>query len=126
MSLLFALAALVTTGPEAETLSADEQGQVSEMTDQAREITALARKLRAVRIAVDVRYGEGRAELRSCRVTTSGGDAEIDAIPCAVTQECAARNPANQRELAACTRDLGDMRVMALFEARAVGGDGKP
>lgn len=130
MSLLFALAALLgadaMAGPEAGTLSADESGQVSDMSDEARSINVLAGKLRKVRIAVDVHYAKAGAQLRSCRVMTSSGDAEIDAIPCAVTQECAERNPAGEREMAACTRDLGDIRLMAVFEARADGGGGKP
>ena len=141
MSLLFALfaiasaalaplapapLALAPAGPEAGTLSADEQAQVSDMSDEARAISELAGKLRKVRIATDVRYAKAGTRLRSCRVTTASGDAEIDAIPCAVTQECADRNPVGEREMAACTRDLGDMRIMALFEARSAGGDGKP
>jgi len=126
MSLLLVLAASALAGPEAGTLSADEKGQVSEMSDEARSINALAVKLRKVRVAVDVRYGKDHTDLRSCRVTASSGDAEIDAIPCAVTQECAERNPAGEREMAACTRDLGDIRLMALFEARADGGEAKP
>lgn len=83
--------------------------------DPADEIVVIARKMRSMRINMKAPRRDGRLVLERCRVTRSSGDAEIDAVPCAVAQACSDEGVTTRKALDNCviTRSVAQARSIA-------------
>ena len=90
------------------------------------EIVVLASKLRTVKVRAITKKREGVLVLSKCRITRSSGDADIDAIPCAVAQLCADEKPTKTQVMQACIVEKSQERIDTLvLERRGAREEGK-
>ena len=86
---------------------------------EAEDIVVLGRKLRSLRIRLSAAKKNGVIAVRSCRVTTSANDAEIDAIGCAAPVQCSTPGFATQTQFIECIKATGREQIAALAERRS-------
>lgn len=107
MMWLAALLLVQTPAPDAEAVPHDDP-----------EIVVLGKKLSEVGLEFRADRVEGKTVLTSCTITKPSGDAEIDAIPCRVTEACVALQHKDSDDLVDCVKKRGREEVRALVGER--------
>jgi len=82
------------------------------------EIVVLARKLRQIQVDMKLGKQAGKMALLRCRITRASGEAELDAIPCDVAQQCIAEEPTTRKQLEKCVEAKSNLRIDAILAAR--------
>lgn len=82
------------------------------------EIVVIARKMRQIEVDMKLGRHDGSLALLRCRVTRPSGEAELDAIPCEVAQQCMAQAPSNKKQLVGCVENMSNRRIDAIVAAR--------
>ncbi len=80
------------------------------------DIVVLARRMQFIEVDIRAPRRNGLLVLRSCRVTNGSGNAEMDAVPCTIAQECMADTPPNRRALQNCVEERSQPRLDQLVE----------
>lgn len=89
------------------------------------EITVIARKMRLIRVSIKAPERNGRLVLERCRISRSSGDAELDAVPCEVTQACMSTRPADRKTLALCVEERSQVRLDEIVARRRAARGGQ-
>ena len=82
----------------------------------AEEIVVIAGKMRFINVDIKAPKRKGKLVLERCRIKTGTGNAEIDAIPCAVATDCMAAAPTSRRVLEACVEERSNTRLDEIFD----------
>ncbi|WP_010544502.1 hypothetical protein [Sphingomonas elodea] len=82
------------------------------------EIIVVSRQLRMIRVDLKAGKHAGGMTLQRCRILRGSGQADLDAIPCDVAEQCVASGVPTRRELKACVEDRSTDRINALLAAR--------
>ncbi len=82
------------------------------------EIIVVSRQLRMIRVDLKTDKHPGGVTLQRCRILRGSGQADLDAIPCDVAEQCAALGVPTRRELKACVEDRSTDRINAVLAAR--------
>jgi hypothetical protein len=90
------------------------------------EIAVIARKMRLIKGDIKAPRRDGRLVLERCRITRPSGDAELDVVPCAVTQSCFADAPADRKALQHCVEARSQVRLDEIVARRRAAGMGQP
>ena len=101
------LALLLLLHPVAASAGQDDQ-----------DILVIARKLRRINVNMKLVKWDGAMVLRRCEVTRASGEAELDAIPCAIAEACVAEGVNTRKQLVACVEDKSNRRINAIIAAR--------
>ncbi|HEY1125560.1 MAG TPA: hypothetical protein VGE65_07995 [Sphingobium sp.] len=87
------------------------------------EIVVIARKMQMIRVDIKAPKRNGQLVLERCRISRSSGDAELDAVPCAVTQACMAEKPADRKVLRICVERQSKLRLEEIAAGRRAARD---
>jgi hypothetical protein len=89
------------------------------------EIAVIARKMRLIKVDIKAPRRNGQLVMERCRVTRSSGDAELDAVPCSVTQACMADNPADRKTLGRCVEERSQVVLDQIAARRRAARSGQ-
>ena len=84
-------------------------------TPAADEITVLAGRAKRIRWHYAITK---KGALKTCRITRSSGDGEIDALVCEATRQCAGEGPADRTRINACVTPRAKDLIYALRDRR--------
>ncbi|WP_294333401.1 hypothetical protein [uncultured Sphingomonas sp.] len=82
------------------------------------EIIVVSRQLRMIKVDLKTDKHPGGVSLQRCRILRGSGQADLDAIPCDVAEQCVASGVPTRRELKACVEDRSTDRINAVLAAR--------
>jgi hypothetical protein len=91
------------------------QAAASPATEE--EIVVIAGKMRSIGIDIRAPKRDGVVTLARCRITKPSGYAELDAIPCAVAEQCVAEKLASRKALRICVEQRSNERLDAVLTA---------
>ncbi|MBO9671596.1 MAG: hypothetical protein J7485_13895 [Sphingobium sp.] len=89
------------------------------------EIVVIARKMRFIKVDIKAPTRNGHLVLERCRVSRSSGDAELDAVPCEVTQACMTSNPKTRKDLRICVEQRSQLRINEIAARRRAARSGQ-
>lgn len=82
------------------------------------EIIVVSRQLRMIKVDLKTDKHPGGVSLQRCRILRGSGQADLDAIPCDVAEQCVASGIPTRRELKACVEDRSTDRINAILAVR--------
>lgn len=89
------------------------------------EIMVIARKMRFIKVDIKAPTRNGHLVLERCRVSRSSGDAELDAVPCEVTQACMTSNTETRKVLRQCVEQRSQVRLDEIAARRRAARSGQ-
>lgn len=82
------------------------------------EIIVVARQLRMIRVDLKTDKHKQGMTLQRCRILRGSGQADLDAIPCDVAEQCVADGVPTRHALKTCVEDKSTDRINAVLAAR--------
>lgn len=82
------------------------------------DIIVVARQLRMIKVDLKTDKHKEGMTLQRCRILRGSGQADLDAIPCDVAQQCVEDGVATRHALKTCVEDQSTDRINAVLAAR--------